>query len=140
MNVPIPPRQAAAELTAEAVLTPFDPVSGAALIAVGTYAGAETFHIQPEQLPKVLAGLDEVRAKYEFARDKAAQLGNFPAPAVDDVTTRAVQKFCERASGAEGSLFTTAEALIAWVEAFEKAVQAAIRDHQRIDEDNRMGG
>ncbi|MDA3648721.1 hypothetical protein LZ318_10440 [Saccharopolyspora indica] len=139
MNVPISPRTAA-ELTAEGVLTPFDLVSGAALIAVGTYAGTETFHIQPEQLPKVLAGLDEVRAKFEFARDQAMRLANFRAPADDDVTMSAAQKIRERAHGGEGSLFDTAEALIVWIEAFEKAVQAAIRDHQRIDEDNRMGG
>ncbi|MBB5159615.1 hypothetical protein [Saccharopolyspora phatthalungensis] len=119
-------------------MTPFNPVTGAAMIAAGTVSGHQTFHIQPDQLPRVLAGLDEVLAKYELAREQAAQLANVTPPFGDDVTVAAFKKISERAQGGEGCLYDTAQGMIDWVNGFKAAVQKAIEDHQRIDEENRM--
>lgn len=119
-------------------MTPFNPVTGAAMIAAGTVNGHQTFEIQPDQLPKVLAGLDEVREKYRQAQEVAQQLSNVMPPFADDVTVEAFKKISQRAQGGEGSLFDTASGMIAWIDGFKAAVQKAIEDHQRIDEENRM--
>ncbi|MER7009876.1 hypothetical protein ABT324_00410 [Saccharopolyspora sp. NPDC000359] len=119
-------------------MTPFNPVTGAAMIAAGTVNGHQTFEIQPDQLPKVLAGLDEVRAKYVEAQKVARQLSNVIPPFADDVTVAAFKKINERAQGGEGCLYDTAQGMIDWIDGFKAAVQKAIEDHQRIDEENRM--
>ncbi|MGW1682615.1 hypothetical protein [Saccharopolyspora sp. NPDC002376] len=119
-------------------VTPFNAVTGAAMIAVGTATGRQTFEVQPDKLPTLLAGLDEVRAKYVEAQKVARQLSNVMPPFADDVTVAAFKKISERAQGGEGSLFDTATAMIAWIDGFQAAVQKAIEDHQRIDEENRM--
>jgi hypothetical protein len=136
--VSMPPEQGATMQAAEMAMTSFNPATGAAMIAAGTVNGHQTFHIQPDQLPRVLAGLDEVRAKYEYAQRMAAQLSNVTPPFGDDVTVAAFKKISERAQGGEGCLYDTAQGMIDWVNGFKATVQKAIEDHQRIDEENRM--
>ncbi|MGI8308495.1 hypothetical protein [Saccharopolyspora hattusasensis] len=138
MSEPMSPQQAAAMQAVGMAMTPFNPVTGAAMIAAGTVNGHQTFEIQPDQLPRVLAGLDEVRAKYVEAQRLARQLSNVTPPFADDVTVEAFKKISERAQGGEGCLFDTAQGMIDWIEGFKAAVQQAIEDHQRIDDDNRM--
>lgn len=101
-------------------------------------AGGKSFEIQPDQLPKVLAGLDEVRAKFAEAREGAAELANTAPPFTDDVTMNVAKRIAEQAGGADGSLVKTTEGMIKWVENFRDTVKKAIEDHQRIDDENRM--
>ncbi|PKW15906.1 hypothetical protein [Saccharopolyspora spinosa] len=138
MSEPMSPQQGAAMQAAGMVMTPFNPVTGAAMIAAGTVSGHQTFEIQPEQLPRVLAGLDEVRGKYVEAQRLAVQLSAVTPPFADDTTVAAFKKIRERAQGGEGCLYDTAQGMIDWVDGFKAAVQKAIEDHQRIDDENRM--
>ncbi|MER5388543.1 hypothetical protein [Saccharopolyspora sp. NPDC002686] len=116
-------------------LTSFHPLTGAALIE----SGAQTFHIQPDQLPRVLAGLDEVRAKYEDVYNAASRLSVTGPPFWDDATVNEIKRICQRARGGEGNLHDFARGLADWVLGFRDAVQRAIQDHQRIDEESSMG-
>ncbi|MER7014735.1 hypothetical protein ABT324_25185 [Saccharopolyspora sp. NPDC000359] len=134
MNDRMPPQPRAAMLAAGTALTPFHPLTGAALIMTGP----QTFHIQPDQLPKVLTGLDEVHAKYQFARDEALRLSGVAAPFKDDATIDVIKRICARAQGGEGNLFEFAQSLMDWVDAFKDAVRRAIEDYQRIDEESSM--
>lgn len=138
MSEPMPPQQAAAMQAVGMAMTPFNLVTGAAMIAACTVNGHQTFEIQPDQLPRVLAGLDEVRAKYEHAQRLAQRLSNVTPPFADDVTVDAFRRISQRAQGGEGSLFDTAQGMIDWTDGFKAAVQKAIDDHQGIDEENRM--
>ncbi|KAA5825880.1 hypothetical protein ABT337_24915 [Saccharopolyspora hirsuta] len=139
MNDPIPPERTVAAAAPDVGRSSFHPVTGAALIEAGTSFGNRTFHIQPDQLPKVLAGLDEVRAAYVAAQDRVTLLAQVVPPFADEVTVNAVSRIRERARGGEGSLYDTAEGLLNWVDNFKEAVRAAIADHQRIDEENKAG-
>ncbi|MER7077652.1 hypothetical protein SAMN02982929_06939 [Saccharopolyspora kobensis] len=139
MNDPTPPQRTAAVSVPDAQPTFFHPATGAALIQAGTSFGNHTFHIRPDELPRVLAGLDKVRDAYVVAQDRATMLAQVVPPFADEVTMNAVARIRERARGGEGSLYDTARGLMDWVDEFKKAVQKAIVDHQRIDEENKPG-
>ncbi|MGW1679277.1 hypothetical protein [Saccharopolyspora sp. NPDC002376] len=135
MSAPVPP-QRAVETSAEGEdLTSFHPLTGAALIESGT----QTFHIQPDRLPRVLAGLDEVLAKYENIYNMALRLSSAGPPFLDDVTVNEIKRIRERARGGDGSLSDFARGMADWVMGFQDAVQRAVQDHQRIDEESSMG-
>lgn len=121
-----------------AAITPFNPVTGAAMLTVGTVHGQKTFEVQPDMLPKLLDGLDRVRGKYQNAQDLAVNLSNVQPPAWDDVTKHVTKGITQRAQGGENSLFDTAEGMIKWIDDFKTAVKQAIRDYENTDEDNRM--
>lgn len=96
----------------------------------------QSFEVQPDKLPQLMAGLDEVRGHYEAAQLKARELSTTMPPFGDDTTVAVTKKICERAEGGEGSLTDTAQSMVDWVDGFKAAVQAAIQEHQRIDEEN----
>ncbi|PKW19246.1 hypothetical protein [Saccharopolyspora spinosa] len=102
-------------------------------------SGHQAFYVDFDRAPELLAELDGVREKYEVARDIATQLANITPPFVDDVTVEVFRKLGERAQGGEGSLYDTAQGMIQWIIDFQAAVQKAIDEHKRIDEENRMG-
>lgn len=100
--------------------------------------GQQGFQVDLDRAPELLKELDGVRAKYEKARDEARQLANIMPPFGDDVTIAVFKKLGERAQGGQGSLFDTAQGMIDWIDGFKAAVQKALDEHQRIDDENRM--
>jgi hypothetical protein len=100
--------------------------------------GHRTFYVDLDRAPEFLAELDGVRAKYVEARDMAQQLALVTPPFADDVTVQVFKKLGERAQGGEGSLYDNAEGMIKWIDDFKAAVQKAIDEHKRIDDENRM--
>ncbi|WP_190821875.1 hypothetical protein [Saccharopolyspora pogona] len=100
--------------------------------------GRQTFYVDLDRAPELLAELDGVRAKYEEARKTAAELGNIMPPFADDVTVEVFKKLGERAQGGEGCLYDTAQGMIQWIDDFKAAIQKTIDEHKRIDEENRM--
>ncbi|MBA8827032.1 hypothetical protein FHX42_004416 [Saccharopolyspora lacisalsi] len=135
MSQPMTPQQMYA---AGAVLTPFNPATGSAMIMASTANGQSSFEVRPEMLPKLQAGLDRVRTKYEEAQRLSDGLSNVAPPAWDEVTKQVTRNITQRASGGENSLFDTAQGMIDWVDEFKAAVEQAITDYQRVDEANRM--
>ncbi|MDR7302853.1 hypothetical protein [Haloactinomyces albus] len=119
-------------------VTPFNPVTGAAMITAGTVHGQTTFEVQPDMLPRLLSGLDRVRGKYREALRLSRNLSNIAPPAWDEVTKQVTRNITQRASGGPNSLEDTATGMIKWVDDFKAAVQQAITDTQRVDEANRM--
>ncbi|GAA4860519.1 hypothetical protein [Saccharopolyspora rosea] len=100
--------------------------------------GHSAFYVDLDRASELLAELDEVRAKYETARERAAELGNIPSPFGDEVTVDVFRKIGERAQGGEGSLYETADGMARWIADFKDAVQKSIDEHKRIDDGNRM--
>lgn len=122
-----------------AMKTGFNPDNGRAVIGSdGAVNGHSKFEIDPDQLPQVRAGLDEVREKYLHAQEAAVQLSQVTPPFADNVTINVVRQISERAEGGDGNLYDTAEAMVQWVDEFQAAVDQAIADHRRIDDENRM--
>lgn len=100
--------------------------------------GHQTFYVDLDRAPELLAELDGVRAKYEEAQKAAYDLSRIMPPFGDDVTVQVFKKLGERAQGGEGSLYDTAQGMIDWIDGFKAAVQKAIDEHKRIDDENRM--
>ncbi|PRW64325.1 hypothetical protein [Actinopolyspora mortivallis] len=120
------------------IMTPFNPVTGAALITAGTVDGQQTFEVQPDMLPKLLAGLERVRTKYEEAQNIAYDLASTVSPFGDDVTIETFREINKRAQGGENSLFDTSADMIKWIDDFKSAVEQAINDTERIDQANQV--
>ncbi|PRW64702.1 hypothetical protein CEP50_03920 [Actinopolyspora mortivallis] len=120
------------------IMTPFNPVTGAAMITAGTVDGNQTFEVHPDMLPRLLAGLDRVRDEYAQAQQLAQRLSYVQPPAYDEVTKQITKSIAQRAQGGENSLFDTAEGMIKWIDDFKAAVQQAITDTERVEEANRM--
>lgn len=135
MSQPMTPQQMYA---VGAITTPFNPVTGAAMLMGGTVHGQASFEVDPAMLPRLQAGLDRVRDKYAHAQELARDLSNVTPPAWDEVTKQVTKNITQRASGGENSLNETAQGMIEWVDGFKAAVEQAMKDYQHVDEANRM--
>lgn len=124
--------------SASGITTTFNPATGAAMFTSGTVNGQTTFEVQPEMLPRLKAGLDRVRVKYEEAQGLGTDLGAVLPPAWDEVTKQVTKNIAQLAQGGENSLFDHATSMIEWVDSFRTAVEQAIIDAERVDEANRM--
>ncbi|GAA4611112.1 hypothetical protein [Saccharopolyspora hordei] len=100
--------------------------------------GRTSIRVDLDRAPELLAELDRVREKYVKARDVATQLATIMPPFGDDVTVEVFKKLGERAQGGEGSLYDSAQGKIDWIDGFKAAVQKALDEHKRIDDENRM--
>ncbi|QIZ34297.1 hypothetical protein [Saccharopolyspora sp. ASAGF58] len=100
--------------------------------------GHQTFYVDLDRAPELLAELEGVREKYVEAQDMAQELRSIMPPFGDDVTVEVFKKLGKRAQGGEGSLYDTAQGMIDWIDGFKAAVQKAIDEHKRIDEETRM--
>lgn len=103
-----------------------------------TVNGQQGFRIDLDRAPELLKELDGVREKYRKARDLAQELSWVTPPFADDVTIQVFKKLGQRAQGGEGSLYDTASGMIKWIDDFKAAIQKAIDEHKRIDDENRM--
>lgn len=101
-------------------------------------SGHQAFYVDLDRAPELLAELDGVREKYTTARDMATELATIMPPFGDDVTIAVFQKLGERAQGGEGCLYDTAQGMIDWIDGFKAAVQKAIDEHKRIDNETWM--
>ncbi|MGW3471130.1 hypothetical protein ACWDKQ_22335 [Saccharopolyspora sp. NPDC000995] len=100
--------------------------------------GRQTIRVDLDRAPELLAELDRVREKYVAAQFEANRLANIMPPFGDDVTVEVFKKLGERAQGGEGSLYDSAQGKIEWIDGFKAAVQKALDEHKRIDDENRM--
>lgn len=100
--------------------------------------GRPTMRVDLDRAPELLAELDRVREKYVKAREAALELSRIMPPFGDDVTVEVFKKLGERAQGGEGSLYDSAQGKIDWIDGFKAAVQKALDEHKRIDDENRM--
>ncbi|PKW19240.1 hypothetical protein [Saccharopolyspora spinosa] len=101
-------------------------------------SGHQALYVDLDRAPELLAELDGVREKYEAAQDVAYELSRIMPPFGDDVTVEVFRQLGERAQGGERSLFDTAQGMIDWIDGFKAAVQKAIDEHKRIDNETWM--
>jgi hypothetical protein len=69
-----------------------------------TASSGDRFRIEPEQVPQVIADLDEALKRVQLIRSRAEWLAFTSAPGYDEVSLNAVRQIGEMAMGDQGSL------------------------------------
>jgi hypothetical protein len=69
-----------------------------------TASSGDRFRIEPDQVPQVIADLDEAVVQIHNIRTQAEAIASTSAPGYDEVSNNAVRQISEMAMGADGSL------------------------------------
>ncbi|MEV0701822.1 PE domain-containing protein [Saccharopolyspora sp. NPDC050389] len=108
------------------------------LITSSTVGTTEsTFEVAPEDFNAVKADLDAALNELKLAAQDAAYFRQIQPPGVDEVSVDTTKKIIQHLTQGPGSATQTVDDMRRWVEDFRDKIEAAQREYERIDDENR---